>query len=414
MTLIELFEQDSVEDVCSSIAFSPERVILVGSRAAKLQQRTELYRKLLGARGMSAEISWKLVGRNNLGRICQIISDIVGEYGDCEIDLTGGEDLCLTAAGVLFSRLGREKLQLHRYNIDNNKVYDCDQDGELIAVSPAPALTVRENILIYGGGVSRTEHEKRDFPTGPEATDQRRDILSVWGVSIANLKDWNFVTAALGACKEMDKDGDPLTFSCPRKVLADKCACSIDALLEVLRELHGKQMIFDTVTEGETVSFRFGNHRIRRMITTAGNVLEQRIFLAALDAREDNGEPTYNDAAQGVSIDWNGADLSAPGVGWAETQNEIDVMMMHGMIPVFVSCKNGQVSQDELYKLYTVAARFGGKHAKKVLIATSLGNDPFAKSLKKRANEMGIRLESRLADKSAEELDRAVRSFWSN
>ena len=44
-----------------------------------------------------------------------------------------------------------------------------------------------------------------------------------------------------------------------------------------------------------------------------------------------------------------------------ETKNEIDVMLMRGVVPVFVSCKNGAVKMDELYKLDTVAQRFGGR-----------------------------------------------------
>ena len=40
-----------------------------------------------------------------------------------------------------------------------------------------------------------------------------------------------------------------------------------------------------------------------------------------------------------------------------EMVNEIDVMMMHGMQPVFISCKNGSVETEELYKLLKTARR---------------------------------------------------------
>ena len=95
-----------------------------------------------------------------------------------------------------------------------------------------------------------------------------------------------------------------------------------------------------------------------------------KVFLAALEAQENDGTKTYNDVMNGVYIDWDG-DISTDQNGY-DTENEIDVIMMHGMVPVFVSCKNGYVDKDELYKLNAVATRFGGKYAKKVLVATSL------------------------------------------
>ena len=95
---------------------------------------------------------------------------------------------------------------------------------------------------------------------------------------------------------------------------------------------------------------------------------------------------------------------------------------MHGMIPVFVSCKSGSIKnigKDELYKLDTVATRFGGKYAKKVLIATSLNNSPDANYLRQRAKDMQIRLvegtpdkETAFVDMTDEQLQKLVRTFW--
>ena len=62
-------------------------------------------------------------------------------------------------------------------------------------------------------------------------------------------------------------------------------------------------------------------------------------------------------------------------------------------MPVFISCKNGVVDADELYKLNTVALRFGGKYAKKVLVATSIPKEKESgKYLIQRARDMNIKL----------------------
>ena len=79
--------------------------------------------------------------------------------------------------------------------------------------------------------------------------------------------------------------------------------------------------------------------------------------------------------------------------GLVDTENEIDVILMKGVVPVFISCKNGIIPGDELYKLNTVAEQFGSEYARKVLVATDMGKA--AKSRKyflERARDMGIQI----------------------
>ena len=98
-------------------------------------------------------------------------------------------------------------------------------------------------------------------------------------------------------------------------------------------------------------------------------------------------------------------------------------MMMHGMVPVFVSCKNGGTDADELYKLQSVAARFGGKYAKKVLIATSLDDSDKSNYIRQRAENMEIRLIEghrqngsfkKFTEMNDRDMNRVIRSLWIN
>lgn len=132
--------------------------------------------------------------------------------------------------------------------------------------------------------------------------------------------------------------------------------------------------------------------------------LEIKMLLLANSALDDDGNQYYNDAASGVTIVWSNHGSSVSRWNFYDestdycdinTENEIDVMLMRGVIPVFVSCKNGAVDSNELYKLNTVADRFGSIYAKKIIAATYLGKmgsgremDPF----RRRAEEMGIEL----------------------
>ena len=83
----------------------------------------------------------------------------------------------------------------------------------------------------------------------------------------------------------------------------------------------------------------------------------------------DDDERVYNDALSGVWLDWDGI----PQTSFVpDVYNEVDVLLMHGATPVFISCKSGMMEVDELYKLFTVASRFGDKYARMALVTTSL------------------------------------------
>ena len=86
----------------------------------------------------------------------------------------------------------------------------------------------------------------------------------------------------------------------------------------------------------------------------------------------------------------------------------LSAVMQRCLRPVFVSCKNGIVTTDELYKLNTVAKKFGGKYSRAAIVICQRQNKQSLESLKKRADSMDIRVievynlsEKKLAEKIA-------------
>ena len=84
-----------------------------------------------------------------------------------------------------------------------------------------------------------------------------------------------------------------------------------------------------------------------------------------------------------MHIDWDGVIEAG---GNRDVLNEIDVMSIRNNRPTFISCKIGNVDQMALYELETVANRFGGKYAKKVLATAQ----ELSATHMRRAEEMGI------------------------
>lgn len=160
----------------------------------------------------------------------------------------------------------------------------------------------------------------------------------------------------------------------------------------LLRALDQKHLIYSYADDGQNISFTYKNEQVKKCLTKAGTVLELKVLIAANSLLNKDGTVFYTDSMNGVYIDWDG-NLHNLIDEEKDTENEIDVVLMKGLTPIFISCKNGQVDDDELYKLESVTNRFGGLYAKKVLIATYLGKK--TKSMeyfKQRAKDMKINL----------------------
>ena len=120
-------------------------------------------------------------------------------------------------------------------------------------------------------------------------------------------------------------------------------------------------------------------------------MLELVVLLCADMALDSSGERVYFDSKSSILIDWDGDTDTRS--GHLDAENEIDVMLMHGALPVFISCKNGDFDIEELYKLNSVSMRFGREYAKKIIVSTALDSmGSKANHIRERATDMDIRI----------------------
>ena len=170
----------------------------------------------------------------------------------------------------------------------------------------------------------------------------------------------------------------------------------------LLDKLHRRGIIDDRSSRNR-LEYAYRSPLLRYCTLKAGNALEVKTLLEAR-AMQENGRPFFGDSRMSVRIDWDG-DFPAPAERIPETRNEIDVLLMHGNTPLFISCKNGSIGEEELYKLSTVADRFAGKHAKKMLIATDLNqkNASANRAFIQRAWDMDVFLVTDAAELTRDE-----------
>ena len=424
MTLIEFFEKDSIENICSSLTHPAERVILLGNKLKFMNRCADQYRTVLETRGINTEFICKTINRNNMESIISSLSEIVEEYVDCVFDLTGGDDLFLVAAGIVFERYKERNIQMHRFNIQNNTIIDADLDGKTILAGEAPKLTVEENVRIYGGDIIYDEYRNNTTYNWDMSDDFKADINAMWSICCQDPRLWNKQMRVFEKAEYITGNEESLTVDVSVSFLKDmmeRDSVEYVCVKWILDSLYRSGILTSYAVNEDRFSVTYKNLQVKYCLTLAGQILEMKVYLAALESKDKDGSHTYNDVVNGVFIDWDGEiHLNQE---MFDTENEIDVVMMRGMVPVFISCKNGYIDREELYKLNVVANRFGGKYAKKVLFATSLDDSDYSQFLRQRAKDMGIKvIEGQNSDNGYKTLvelndgewNKIMRGLWMN
>ena len=390
MTTVEFYDHTPIENMVTCLANRPERIIFLGERGELEAQREHFYRFLDEVDNFETVLEFRHISHTSLQSILSVLSDIVEEYEDVCFDLTGGGDLCLVAAGIIYERYQDRNIQLHRYNVKTGKVYDCDRDGWVVN-GEVPDLTVEQNILLHGGVVATAEQKKDGTRSWDLNLDFARDLNEMWRLCRAQPPLWNYQTSMLGDLeKGKECCEDPLVLCISLEEARHRLACKKLKLnlKGILPDLQRLGLIRDMRETDGYLTLRYKDEQVKQCLTKAGTVLELKTYLTAMQLEEEDGAYLYTDGMTGVLLDWDGVVHD----DWSmETQNEVDVILMRGLVPIFISCKNGAIDEGELYKLHTVAQRFGGAYARKVLVATSLDRSAHSReALLRRARNMGI------------------------
>lgn len=414
MTVIEFFDKNAIENILSALLCHPDQVLFVGHNRKQMEKSLLHYQSVLQGRGLNVRLlPPRSVNRNNLPRVVEALSEIVEEYGDCVFNLEGGEELYLVAVGMVAQKYP-DRVQLSRFNIRNNTIIDCDTDGRDLLEEPI-VIGIEEQIRIYGGEmVTVDRHSDGTYPWKftPEFC---RDVVTLWELSNRYRNQWNGCINTLGWAMKVMPQEDSRVFLCDRSVVEPVMEQEHDRYRinhALLYALEKERLISWLQIRDDEVEFVFKSEQVKLALSKAGQVLELMATMAAMAARSDEGTPEYNDVRCGVYIDWDG-DVEPEGA--VDVANEVDVLLMKGAVPVFVSCKNGNLDPDELYKLETVAQRFGGKYARKVLIAPmvdDLGDK--GRYIRARAADMDIRVVDDFDAMTFEEMKREMKCLWLN
>lgn len=393
MVIVEFFCQSPIDNMISALVNAPEKVVFVGESKA-MKRYDPIFRRFLDAVGNSVtQLEYRGIRAHELHEIVKTLEQVVADYPGCHFDITGGEPMVMTAIGIIYERFRSQGIELHQYNIRTGKVYDCDLNGKVVS-GEIPHLTVEQNIILHGGSVVTAELRECGTYSWDFNEEFLQDIRMMWEICRVNCTVWNRQITMLADMQQFNQVSDDRL-----RIKADITAMEQFMLARrIPMDLNG---VFDQLKQAGLMDMghrdgffcvRFKNEQVRRVLTKAGTVLELITYLAAKDVVQKNGTACYHDAMNGVFIDWDGV-VHGQTAEEVDTENEIDLVLMHGAVPVFISCKNGAVGEEELYKLNAVAQRFGGAYVKMALVRSTASRGGRSKQyLLERAKDMGIQL----------------------
>lgn len=368
-TLIEIFDAKQYENILSPIMLDRiSKVIYVGTKEVMTRQKTDDLKNFYRGRKSTLPLEFLYVERDNSNSVKKRLTQIVESNKNCVFDVTGGEDVILAIVGIIASQFN---IPVIRIDTRDGKIVQVHEEAAGLS-SLQPDISLKDTIVLQGGKILRSQ-------SIDNFTDD--DIYALREMFSVNSLDCEAYSAFCNAVAEcISQDGKRIFINKNDfNIKLKRLTKDINAVFD---ELCKRKLLEKEIDTSSQVTFRICYNIVEKLIMKAGNVLEYYTAYAASTLTD-----TVRDIKTGVSIEWN--DSSRP----LDTQNEIDVMAISNLHPLFISCKNGEVKKDALYELDAVSRALGGAYAKKVLVCTYISKNLSAREhFIKRASDMGIGL----------------------
>lgn len=365
-TLIELYDERPVENVISTEMFRPERTVFICT--PEVAQNKNLQKKLaqyFKSRNIRCNLEFVPASVVSADDVAEKIKAVAEKYPDCAVDIAGGTDAALFAAGMV---CGQNKLPVFTYSRKQNKFYSIS-NAEFAHELPCEIrLKIEDCFLMAGGSIRTGRVDNRVLGKYDSLFKPFFDCFMRYK------KDWTKVITYIQRISQTHADdADPLCAE-GAKCVKGEHGSRVYAPEKTLSELERIGMIRNLSVTDEKVSFVFKDERCRVWLRDVGSVLELYTRKVCMDTG------LYDDVRTSVIVDWQGDNRPD------NVTNEIDVMAVRGVRPVFISCKACAVKTEALNELAILRDRFGSGIAKAAIVTTEQGR----KIMRHRAQELDI------------------------
>lgn len=386
----EFLEDEPIDNVVTCMNYRMDKVVFFGYDKTIQQQKQRTEDFLINYCGVK-KVVFLALSQRNLQSILKIMRDAIeGELkagNHIYFDITGGESLILVAFGMLSVEYDTP---IHLYEIVQNKLIELEENATKSISTDVQKQHVKMDldryIALHGGAIN---HQIQKQSRDRVISDMGGNISDLWKVTQEYAVYWNSFSEFLRGYFVPDKDlkvykPSPFIVSALHARKSNLTAPKI--LNEILDKLEEAGALLDVRHDRNGYAFRYRSEDIKKCLWDGGSLLEMHTY--------QQEKADADSCMISVNIDWDGVIHKQSGI---DVLNEVDVLALKGNIPRFLSCKSGKMDDAEavlhaLYELETIAQRFGGKYAEKILVTMETLKPVY----QNRADEMGIKIRTEI------------------
>ncbi len=383
-TLVELYDPNThIYNALGVLLLRPRRVVFIVPEhaSAVYDKYKDAYRRLWESRrAVPEKVEFVETHTSDIMELAAVIDAFADE--DAVLDIEGGTPELYLAAGYVYGTSPGGFTSI-RIDFADGKIteYSRTGDGSETVIHrftdeerARVSLSVEECIRIYGGVLERSTVSDL-LARGMTISEIGADTARVWSAMLRrSRRTWNdLVPDRIHMRGERSLD-----------VYVNGNEYKIRAVSNLVGDLVASGALIPRGGDPSRRWYRCRSYAVAACLRSAGALLELYMNSVACELAS-NGR-----AVSGVYLSFDGEEGSS--------DNEIDCIFTRGPIPVFISCKNGRVGSEELYKFAAVTEQFGGNEKIAVLVAPALdGRDGTIppqriKSVRERAELYGIRI----------------------
>lgn len=367
-TLIELYDERPLDNVLGTEMFRPETTVyLCPPDVAKNDVLKNNIRSYFKARGCGTNIVFLPVSLTDTGLVEESIRQVIARYPDCALDIAGGTEAALFASGLVSASAD---LPVFTYSRKRNMFFDIRGAEFARNVPCGIKLRVSDCFLMAGGSMlsGRTDNSRlRNFLP---IIDPFYELYQRYR------QQWISIITYIQRISKQEKGKDGL-FHAQGPLSVRDGGKTLNASEKVLHFFEELDLIRDLrIDPLKGVSFIFRDEEACFFLRDIGSVLELYTYKACLDTG------IFQDIRLSAVVNWEGGQINSKSV-----TNELDVVAVRNVMPVFISCKTSVIKTEALNELAVLRDRFGSA-VSRAIIVSSAGS--VRSVTRNRAFELGI------------------------
>ena len=365
-TLIELYDTSPIRNVLATVMFRPQEMILIcPPEVAEDPNQKRSLRDFFAYLNCPVKLTLIPVTLLDAGKTERVLREVLESHQDCAIDISGGTDAALFAAGVASG-----DTPVFTYSVRKDTFFEIKNAPFARSLPNTVHLDVRSCLMMAGGTLLPGREDNAGLAEMSDRIDRLFRVYSTFR------PQWNRQISYI----QKISSAEPGVLEAGGQLREKAGNKNVDADGEFFGALEEAGLILNLQYTDESVSFRFPDERVRFWLRDVGAVLELQVFRAC------HAAGCFDDVVLSAVVNWQSGKINRDSV-----TNEIDVMAVQGIQPVFISCKTSEVHTDALNELAILRDRFGGKFARAILVTSGVTGKT-REPVRRRADKLGIEL----------------------